>query len=123
VLGISALELLSELRIGFTSEERQVLGHLRRPVARRERVNANAADASLVRIFELVSGRSTIPASLTLSDLCHVFAIAKLWQASSSRDLELHSTGALFELSPSASKGFYLKGLFSYFRNCENTGR
>jgi hypothetical protein len=45
-------------------------------------MNANVVDASLVRIFELVSGRSTIPDFLNLSDICHVFAIAKVWQAS-----------------------------------------
>jgi hypothetical protein len=47
VLGIPALELLFEFRIGFTPEERQALGRLRWPVARRERVNADVVDASL----------------------------------------------------------------------------
>jgi hypothetical protein len=37
-----------EFRTDFTPEERQILGHLRWPVARRERVNANVVDASLV---------------------------------------------------------------------------
>jgi hypothetical protein len=43
---IPVLDLLFEFRIGFTPEERQVLGHLHRPVARREHVNANVVDAS-----------------------------------------------------------------------------
>jgi hypothetical protein len=47
MLGIPALELLFEFRVGFTPEERQVLGHLHRSVARRERMNANVVDASL----------------------------------------------------------------------------
>jgi hypothetical protein len=46
-LGTPALESAFELRIDFTPEERRVLGHLHRPVARRERVNANVANASL----------------------------------------------------------------------------
>jgi hypothetical protein len=47
VLGVPALQFLFELRIGLTPEERRVLGDLHRPVARRERVNANVVDASL----------------------------------------------------------------------------
>jgi hypothetical protein len=46
----------------------RVFRHLLRPVARRARVNANVVDAPLGLV--------------TLSDLCHVFAIAKVWQAS-----------------------------------------
>jgi hypothetical protein len=74
--------LLFEFRIGFTPEERQVLGHLHRPVARRERVNANVTDASLGSDLRVSVRPVYNSASLNLSDLYHVFAIAKVWQAS-----------------------------------------
>ena len=42
MLGILALQLLFEFRIGFTPEKCQVLGNLHRPVTWREHLNADA---------------------------------------------------------------------------------